>query len=81
MSVMEAPSEEKLKLDNGEALCHARCVECYPDKYASDILTLCGMKYTHRGKDGAEKPKCVVCAELFNRVCTRCGPKRHLRGL
>ena len=75
MSVMEAPSEEKLDLSNGEALSHARCVECYPAKYASDIVTLCGMKYTHRGKNAPKKPKCVVCSELFNVVCTQCGFK------
>ena len=77
MPVMEAPSEEKLNLDNGngESLSHARCVDCYPDKYAGDILTLCGMKYTHRGKNAPKKPKCVVCADLFNSVCSQCGFK------
>lgn len=75
MAVMEAPVEEKLSLDNGEALSHARCGECYPDKYASDIVTLCGMKYTHRGKNSQKKPKCVVCADMFNVVCLRCGSK------
>ena len=75
MAVMEAPVEEKLSLDNGEALSHARCGECYPDRYASDIVTLCGMKYTHQGKNSQKKPKCVVCAEMFNIVCPRCGFK------
>ena len=75
MSVMEAPSEEKLDLSNGEALSHARCVECYPAKYASDIVTLCGMKYTHRGKNSQNKPKCVVCEDMFNVFCLRCGSK------
>ena len=55
MSVMEAPSEEKLDLSNGEALC--------------------GMKYTHRGKNAPKKPKCVVCSDMFNVFCLRCGSK------
>ena len=72
MAVMEAPSEEKLNLDNGEALSHARCCVCYPDKYADDIITLCGMKYTHRGKGGEKKPKCIVCLDLFDKICPQC---------
>ena len=75
MSVMEAPSEEKLDLTDGESLSHARCVVCYPDKYASDIVTLCGLKYTHRGKSAQKRPRCVVCADLFNRICPGCGVK------
>ncbi len=51
---------------------HAFCGRCQPFRRGRPAVTLCGVEKTHTGAD-LGLPRCVVCTDLFNKPCERCG--------
>jgi hypothetical protein len=68
---MTAPQTRETSVRDGDRLTHAFCHTCHPFQRGRVATALCGHVRTLTG--GEHGPRCVVCADLFDKPCPRCG--------